>query len=85
MMTKLTLPLLTATLAAFPLFAMGAGVESLDANADGMLSFIEVQAGYPDLTEEAFTVMDANDDGLLDAEEVAAAQEAGTMPMPNEG
>ena len=34
----------------------------------------------PDVTPEAFSTADANDDGALDAEELAAAQEAGLIP-----
>ncbi len=68
---------LTATL------AVAQGVDpALDADADGMMSYIELAVGYPDMTEDAFTAMDANGDGLLDADEVTAAVDAGTLkPM----
>lgn len=52
---------------------------AIDTNGDGMYSFPELTVAYPDLTEEAFTTMDASGDGLLDATEVAAGVTAGTI------
>jgi hypothetical protein len=52
---------------------------AIDTNGDGMYSFPELTVAYPDLTEEAFTTMDASGDGLLDGTEVAAGVEAGTI------
>lgn len=63
---------LTAATAAF--------AEGLDADGDGMVTIEETVAMYPDVTPEAFSEADANDDGALDAEELAAAQEAGLIP-----
>ncbi|WP_298562501.1 hypothetical protein [uncultured Aliiroseovarius sp.] len=63
---------LTAATAAF--------AEGLDANEDGMVTIEETVAMYPDVTTEAFSEADTNDDGVLDAEELAAAQEAGLIP-----
>lgn len=57
-----------------------AQMAEIDVNADGMLSFPELQAAMPDMTDEDFTTLDANGDGLLDADEVAAAVEAGLLP-----
>jgi len=54
--------------------------EGLDANEDGMVTIEETVAMYPDVTAEAFSEADTNDDGVLDAEELAAAQEAGLIP-----
>lgn len=78
-LTKFT----TFTLSALclPAFAMGAGAAELDANGDGLLSVVEVQAVYPDVTAETFSAMDLNADGALDDAEVTAAQEAGVMPV----
>jgi len=60
--------------------AMAQGVDAaLDTNGDGMMSFPELQAGYPDLTEEAFTAMDQTGDGLLDVVEVSDAINAGLI------
>ncbi|TYB77534.1 hypothetical protein [Maritimibacter fusiformis] len=58
--------------------------EMLDANEDGFVSLVELQATYPDVTEADFTEADANGDGLLDEEELAAAREAGLIPMAEE-
>ncbi|NDW54070.1 EF-hand domain-containing protein [Aliiroseovarius sp. PrR006] len=63
---------LTAATAAF--------AEGLDANGDGMVTIEETVAMYPDVTAETFSTADTNDDGVLDAEELAAAQEAGLIP-----
>ncbi|MGO4914996.1 EF-hand domain-containing protein [Pseudogemmobacter sp. W21_MBD1_M6] len=52
-----------------------------DTDGDGVYSMDELMAAFPDLTEDAFTGADANEDGMLDAEELKAAQEAGTIPM----
>jgi hypothetical protein len=69
-----------------PAFAMGAGAAELDANGDGLLSVSEVQAVYPDVTAEQFSVMDLNADGALDDAEIVAAKEAGVMPdAPKDG
>ncbi|MCB1329969.1 MAG: EF-hand domain-containing protein [Maritimibacter sp.] len=65
-------------LAATPaLFAQDAGP---DTDGDGMVTIEEFTAAYPDLTEDVFTAADANADGYLDADEIAAAAEAGLMP-----
>lgn len=63
-------------LLATPLLAQGA----LDADGNGTLSFDELRAGYPSLTEEQFAGIDANGDGAVDTEEFNAAQEEGTLP-----
>ncbi len=66
-------------LAATPaLFAQDAGP---DADGDGLVTMEEFTAAYPDLTEDTFLVADANADGALDADEMAAAAEAGILPM----
>ena len=65
-------------LAATPaLFAQEAGP---DVDGDGMVTMEEFAAAYPDLTEDVFTAADANADGMLDADEIAAATEAGVLP-----
>lgn len=50
-----------------------------DADGNGTHSMAEMQAAYPDMTEEAFSGADANADGELDADELAAAREAGSI------
>lgn len=68
----------TAVLAAT--LAQAATMEELDTNADGMVTFDEIQAAMPDVTEEVFTLADANQDGMIDVEEYNAAQETGLLP-----
>ena len=55
----------------------------VDANADGMVTLEEAQAQVPEITAEIFSSLDVNADGALDADEVAAAQDAGIMPKTN--
>ena len=77
-MTSLTRTLaLVATCAAAPLAAQDA---EIDVDADGMYSYPELQAVMPEMTEDQFTVLDVNGDGLLDADEIAAGTEAGLLP-----
>ena len=42
-------------------------------------SMDEVKVAYPDLTEEVFGTLDANGDGALDADELAAGVDAGLL------
>lgn len=53
----------------------------VDVNGDGFYSFPELGVAMPELTAEDFTTMDTTGDGLLDAAEVMAAQDAGLMPV----
>ena len=77
-MTRKTLMLIPAALLlATPLAAQDAAI---DVNADGMYSFPELQAAMPDMTEDTFITLDANGDGLLDADEIAAGTDAGLLP-----
>jgi hypothetical protein len=74
--------LLGASLAAI----LGAGaalaqVETIDTDGDGMVSYTELLLVMPDMTEDDFTALDVNEDGMLDAEEVAAAEEAGLITL----
>lgn len=52
----------------------------MDTDGDGMYSFAELLVGAPTLTEETYTVMDANADGAVDPDELSAAQEGGLYP-----
>ena len=52
-----------------------------DANADGLLSFYEMQAAMPELTEELFLLIDRTEDGLIDADGLAQAEEAALLPV----
>jgi hypothetical protein len=74
--------LLGASLAAI----LGAGAalaqaETIDTDGDGMVSYTELLLVMPDMTEDDFTALDVNEDGMLDAEEVAAAEEAGLITL----
>ncbi len=57
---------------------------AIDTDGDGMYSYPEMQVSLPDLTADQFGQMDASGDGMLDADEVAAAV-AGGMLTPTEG
>ena len=69
----------TLVLLAAPAVAV---VAEIDLDGDGAYSLSEVQTAMPDVTADEFMIMDANGDGLLDENEVAAAIEAGLMPDP---
>lgn len=51
-----------------------------DADSNGVFSYEEMVAAFPDLTHEVFAAADTNGDGSLDADELKAAQDAGTIP-----
>jgi Ca2+-binding EF-hand superfamily protein len=53
--------------------------EVADADGNGTFSMEELMVTYPNLTEEVFATVDANGDGAVDADELAAAQTAGTL------
>lgn len=75
-----TLAAIAATALCLPAFAMGQSAIQVDTNEDGVLSLAEVQAVYPDMSEEMFATANLNGDGMLEGMEVKAAQEAGIMP-----
>lgn len=78
-MKPIMISLAAAVALAGAAFAQG-DASAIDANGDGMMSMEEMQAAYPDLTEETFNAIDANGDGSIDADELSAAIEAGTLP-----
>jgi hypothetical protein len=53
-----------------------------DTDGNGTYSMEELMVTYPDLTAEVFATVDANGDGQVDADELKAAQEAGTLKVP---
>ena len=53
--------------------------EEVDADGNGTLSLQEMQVAYPDMTVDAFGLIDINGDGEADAEEIKAAQDAGYL------
>jgi hypothetical protein len=76
-MTKLNLAL-TAVVAGLSLSPAWAQ-EVADADGNGTYSLEELTVSYPDLTAEVYATIDTNADGAIDATELAAAQEAGTL------
>ena len=52
--------------------AQAAELADLDKDADGMVSMEEAKAMMPDLSDEKFKAADADGDGKLNAEELAA-------------
>ncbi|NDR54947.1 hypothetical protein [Aliiruegeria sabulilitoris] len=50
-----------------------------DADGDGVYSLAEMQAAYPDLSKELFAELDGDADGMISAEELAAAKEDGMI------
>ena len=57
-------------------------MHEVDTSADGITSYDEVIAVYPDVTEDQFAEMDAKGDGALDEAGMTVAIEAGTLIMP---
>jgi len=74
---KLIAPIAVLTALAVPGFAQSADI---DINGDGMYSYPELQAVMPEVSEDDFAVLDTSGDGLLDADEIAVATEAGLLP-----
>ena len=72
-MKRLNIATLVAVMAISAAYAQSM-VEDVD--GDGVYSKEELMVVYPALTDEVFAEIDANDDGAVDAEELAAAQEA---------
>lgn len=60
-------------LSALALIAVQAHAEVTDADGNGAYSFEEMQAAYPDMTEELFADIDADEDGEISADELADA------------
>lgn len=52
----------------------------LDADGDGLVSLAEVQAVYPDLSEDQFAALDADGNGSLDEVELTMAHDVGLLP-----
>ncbi|MXQ07005.1 hypothetical protein GQ651_04005 [Alphaproteobacteria bacterium GH1-50] len=50
-----------------------------DADGDGTYSMEEILAVYPNVTDEVFEEIDTNDDGAVDADELALAVSAGLL------
>lgn len=50
-----------------------------DTDGNGSYSIEELTAAYPDMTAAIFGQVDVNADGAVDADELAAAREQGTL------
>ncbi|HEV8035657.1 hypothetical protein [Yoonia sp.] len=74
---KLIAPIAVLSALAVPGFAQSADI---DINGDGMYSYPEIQAVMPEMSEDDFSALDTSGDGLLDADEIAAAVAAGLLP-----
>jgi hypothetical protein len=74
---KLIAPIAVLSALAVPGFAQSADI---DINGDGMYSYPEIQAVMPEMSEDDFAALDTSGDGLLDADEIAAAVAAGLLP-----
>jgi Ca2+-binding EF-hand superfamily protein len=79
-MTKTTLATGFALTLALPSLALAADFAAMDANGDGYITMSEFQQAMPDASTDAFMKADADADGAISEEELAAAQEEGTLP-----
>lgn len=81
-MRKFALGLVALSMAAAPALAQTPMTfADVDTDASGELSFVELQAVWPDLTEDEFNAVDLDMSGSLNAEELNALQPS-TMPAP---
>jgi len=79
-MTRITTSLaLATTLLALPAFAQVAASDIADVDGNGLWSLEELQAAYPDMTEETFATVDTSGDGQIDMAEYDAAAGAGLL------
>jgi outer membrane murein-binding lipoprotein Lpp len=67
-----------AVLAAAPLLA--GSLAEADTDGSGTFTLEELQAAFPNLTEDTFAAIDANADGEVDLAEAQAAADAGVLP-----
>jgi len=61
-------------------FAGAALAHEMDTDQDGLYSLTELRTEYADLSEADYAALDTNQDEAVDAEELAAAIEAGILP-----
>ncbi|MHA3913602.1 hypothetical protein [Halovulum sp. GXIMD14793] len=81
-MRRITVGAILVALFAAP--ALAVTVSEMDSDNDSMISFDEMSAFYPDLTDETFSVIDTNDDNLIDETELAVALDSGVIEEPAE-
>jgi hypothetical protein len=80
-MTRFAL-FLTPMVLASAAWAQATMPEVPDADGNGTWSLVELQAVWTDMTEEAFTGIDTNADGAVDATELQAALDNGVITAP---
>lgn len=51
----------------------------VDADGNGTYSYMEITAAHPQVSSDDFAQMDANGDAEIDADELAAAKDAGLL------
>ncbi|PVB62019.1 hypothetical protein [Labrenzia sp. 011] len=54
--------------------AQGMSFDAVDSNQDGFVTFEEISAAVPSLSEDVFNAADMNQDSLLDPDEFEAVQ-----------
>ncbi|WP_298965883.1 hypothetical protein [uncultured Roseibium sp.] len=54
--------------------AQGMSFEAVDSNQDGFVTFEEITAANPAMSEDLFKAADANQDSMLDPDEFATVQ-----------
>jgi len=75
MSKRLTAAVLTGALAvSTAALAQGISFDAVDADQDGFVTFEEISAANPAMTEDLFKAADANRDNLLDPEEFSILQ-----------
>ncbi|MEC7762780.1 MAG: hypothetical protein VX874_12820 [Pseudomonadota bacterium] len=60
--------------------AIAQDVQMIDTDGDGLITVEELMAAFDNVNEDIFTASDTNQDGVLDMEELASAQEDGLIP-----
>jgi len=61
---------------------VGAMIADVDTDGDGFASMAELQAIFPDLTEDQFAEIDTDGDGLVNDEEMLVAIDAELIGDP---
>ena len=74
------IPILVATGVLTATMAAAATIEEMDSNGDSMVTFDELLAVMPGLSEDRFRLVDTDEDGIIDADELANAREKGLLP-----
>lgn len=69
-----TAVLIGAFTASSAALAQGMSFQAVDSDQDGYVSFEEISAAVPTMSEDLFQAADSNQDNLLDPEEFATVQ-----------